>query len=44
VLQDCGNSHRLIVSVKFAAQIALAKFIGTHAEYDKIDALTVAQF
>jgi hypothetical protein len=31
-------------SVKFSAQIAWVKFIGTHAEYDKIDALTVAQF
>jgi len=40
----CGNSHRLIVSFKFSAQIAWVKFIGTHAEYDKIDALTVSQF
>jgi mRNA interferase HigB len=40
----CGNSHRLIVSFKFSAQIVWVKFIGTHAEYDKIDALTVSQF
>src|SRR6266404_4072464 len=38
----CGNSHRLIVWFKFSAQIAWVKFIGTHAEYDKIDALTVS--
>jgi mRNA interferase HigB len=25
-------------------QIAFVKFIGTHAEYDRINALTVSQF
>jgi mRNA interferase HigB len=40
----CGNAHRLIVSFKFTAQIAWVKFIGTHAEYDKIDARDVSQF
>ena len=28
----------------FRRQIAFVKFIGTHAEYDRIDALTVSQF
>jgi mRNA interferase HigB len=27
-----------------ALQIAFIKFIGTHAEYDKVDALTVARY
>lgn len=39
-----GNDYRLIVSFRFGASIAWIKFIGTHAEYDKIDATTVDQF
>lgn len=39
-----GGNYRLVVSFDFRRQIAFVKFIGTHAEYDKIDALTVAQF
>jgi len=33
-----------IVAFAFKHQIAFIKFIGTHAEYDKIDALTVAMY
>ena len=39
-----GGDYRLIVAFDFGHQIAFVKFIGTHAEYDKIDAATVAQF
>lgn len=39
-----GNNYRLIVSFKFSANIAFIKFIGTHSEYDKIDARTVSQY
>ena len=39
-----GGSHRLIASFDFQHGIAYVKFVGTHAEYDRIDALTVAQF
>lgn len=35
---------RLIVALKFKNQIAFIKFVGTHAEYDRVDALTVSQF
>jgi len=38
-----GN-YRLIAAFDFRRQIAFVKFLGTHAEYDKIDALTVSQF
>lgn len=39
-----GGNFRLIVAFAFKHQIAFIKFIGTHAEYDKIDALTVAMY
>ncbi len=39
-----GGNYRLIVAFDFARQIAFVKFAGTHAEYDRIDALTVSQF
>ena len=31
-----GNTYRLVVVIQFTAQRALIRFIGTHAEYDKI--------
>jgi mRNA interferase HigB len=33
-----------VVALDFRRQIAFVKFIGTHAEYDRIDALTVSQY
>ncbi|MET0444156.1 MAG: type II toxin-antitoxin system HigB family toxin [Pseudorhodoplanes sp.] len=39
-----GGSFRLIAALDFRRQIVFVKFIGTHAEYDRVDALTVAQF
>lgn len=44
VFNICGNKHRLIVAFKFTARVAFIKFIGTHAEYDRVDARTVSQF
>lgn len=31
-----GNSHRLVIVIQFIPQRGLIRFIGTHAEYDKI--------
>ena len=36
-----GNYYRLIVAVAYRYQAIYIKFIGTHAEYDRIDAATV---
>ena len=36
-----GNKFRLVVRVAYSHKRVLIKFVGTHAEYDKIDAGTV---
>jgi mRNA interferase HigB len=39
-----GGNYRLVVAFDFPRQAAFVKFIGTHAEYDRVDALTVSLF
>ncbi|MBI5318298.1 type II toxin-antitoxin system HigB family toxin [Bradyrhizobium sp.] len=39
-----GGNFRMIVAFDFLRETAFIKFIGTHAEYDRIDALKVSQF
>jgi mRNA interferase HigB len=39
-----GGNYRLVAAFDFRRQIAFVKFIGTRAEYDRIDALQVSQF
>ncbi len=36
-----GNSYRLIVKFNFDRQWAFIRFIGTHSDYDKINANTI---
>ena len=38
-----GNDYRLIAVILFSAGMVTVCFIGTHAEYDKIDCLTILQ-
>ena len=36
-----GNRYRLIVRFDYARRIGFIRFIGTHAEYDRIDATKI---
>ena len=36
-----GNSYRLIIKINFDYQMIWIRFIGTHAEYDKINLKTI---
>jgi mRNA interferase HigB len=36
-----GNTYRVIVAVKYEFFTVYIRFIGTHTEYDKIDAATI---
>ncbi len=44
VFDICGGNYRLIVAFKFSARVAFIKFIGTHAQYDRVTAATVSNF
>ena len=39
-----GNDYRLIVAVAYNVGLVYAKFVGTDAEYDAVDANTVDQY
>ena len=41
VFDIAGNGYRLVVSMNYKFQAAYIKFFGTHAEYDRIDAVSV---
>lgn len=38
VFNVCGNKYRLVVRIRFDYSTIYIRFIGTHTEYDSIDA------
>jgi len=38
VFNIAGNKYRLVVSVDYGRQAVFVKFVGTHAQYNEIDA------
>jgi len=36
-----GNKYRVIVAVQYKYRLVFIRFVGTHQEYDQIDAATV---
>jgi mRNA interferase HigB len=36
-----GNEYRLVAAIAYQFEAVYIKFIGTHAQYDAIDALTI---
>jgi mRNA interferase HigB len=36
-----GNKYRLVVRINYPYRVIYVRFIGTHAQYDRIDAQTV---
>ena len=36
-----GNDFRLVVAVRYTSTMMFIRFVGTHADYDRIDAETI---
>ncbi len=41
VLNLAGNKYRLVVWINYPYRVIYVRFIGTHSQYDAIDAQTV---
>ena len=41
VFNIAGNKYRIVVWINYPYRVVYVRFIGTHRQYDKIDAQTV---
>jgi mRNA interferase HigB len=41
VFRICGNKYRLITQINYPYRVVYIRFVGTHADYDRIDAESV---
>jgi mRNA interferase HigB len=41
VFNICGNKYRLVIKVNYPYQVIYVRFLGTHEEYNDIDAETI---
>ena len=41
VFNIAGNKYRIVVWINYPYRVAYIRFIGTHAQYDRIDAQTI---
>lgn len=41
VFNIAGNKHRIVVWINYAHRVVYIRFIGTHRQYDAIDAQTI---
>jgi mRNA interferase HigB len=41
VFNICGNKYRLVARINYPYRVVYIRFVGTHAQYDQIDAEAV---
>ena len=41
VFNIAGNKYRIVVWINYSFRVVYVRFIGTHAQYDRIDAQTI---
>lgn len=41
VFNICGHNYRIVVRINYAFRIIYIRFVGTHKEYDEIDAQVI---